>query len=249
MKPGESMRIKALTFNIKLGLNEISGELDFEAVAAVIRETGADIVNLNEVYGSAEFPSPESEMTASLIARLAGYEHSFFSPAIIAGGRPYGNAFLSRFPIKYAEIIPIPDPRSRPEGQHYESRVITKFILKPGDFPLSVYTSHFGLNASESENAVSMMTDLVNEEHNPFVCMGDFNLGPGNSLLAPLLAVTQDTSAAENLSFTSTKPEMRIDYILVPPGTETVSSGIIKKIVSDHFPYYAEFNIDKLQNN
>lgn len=239
------MKVKALTFNIQHGVDQHSEkrEINLDQIADIIKDAGADFVNLNEVYGAGSYPCEESEMTAQYLASKAGYNYCFFAPAIRANGKPYGNAFLSRFPIRFAEVIPVPDPIHKHEDVHYESRNIMKFILDTGEKPLTVFGSHFGVAKGEEENAVEMLGFLVKEENNPVICMGDYNITPDSDIIAPLLSELKNTSADNEPTFPSYAPEIKIDYILVSQGVEVISGKPLQIIASDHFPYAAELEI------
>ncbi len=239
------MIFKALTFNIQHGVdqNSPSREINLRQIADIIRETHADIVNLNEVYGAGSFPCKEDEMTVNYLASLAGYNYSFFAPAIRVNGKPYGNGFLSKYPIRYAEVIPIPDPIRRDEDVHYESRNILKIILKAGDKPITVFGSHFGVASSEERNAAELLDALVGEETNECICLGDWNVTPDNEIIRPLLNRMKNTSPDNEPTFPSYAPEIKIDYILVSENIGVISGFPLKIIASDHFPYMAELDI------
>ena len=239
------MKIKVLTYNIQHGVdwNSPGHEINLDQIASIIKKTDADIVNLNEVYGAGGYPCAPDELTVSYLASLAGYNYSFFAPAIKANGKPYGNGFLSRFPIKYVEVIPIPDPLRKEEDVHYESRNIMRFILKAGDKLFTVFGSHFGVAKSEERNAVMLIEDLLSEEKNECICLGDFNVTPDNEIIKPLLTKLKNTSPGNEPTFPSYAPEIKIDYILVSEGIEVISGAPLKIIASDHFPYMAELEI------
>ncbi len=239
------MNFKVLTYNIQHGVDQHSEtrEINLDQIADIIGNVGADIVNLNEVYGAGEFPGKPYEMNASYIASKCGYNYSFFSPAITANGRPYGNAFFSKYPILFAEIIPIPDPLRKTERVHYESRVILKTVIKPEGKCLTVFSSHFGVAKNEERNAVDLMCDLISEENNDIICMGDFNITPDNEITAPLLKALKNTSADNEPTFPSYSPEIKIDYILVSENVDVIGGKPLNIIASDHFPYVAELNI------
>ena len=89
------------------------GEIDLKKVADAIKEAGAEIVCLNEVYGKGAHPSFTAQ--AKQIAEYLDYEFHF-APAInITGAGPYGNCFVSKYPIISAETVPVPTvPRNHP---------------------------------------------------------------------------------------------------------------------------------------
>ena len=234
------MGIRLMSYNIKHCRNEQTHKIDFDAVADVIRRSGAEIIGLNEVYdepAALRFGRQPQEL-----ARRLGF-HAFFARAIVASGCPYGNALLTRFPILDARAIPIPDPETKAYNGYYESRCVLQADLDvPGG--LRVCVSHFGLNPDEQENAVRTVCDAIRDRR--CILMGDMNMTPENSLLNPLRARLSDTAehfSAPLLSFPSGKPECKIDYIFTSPDLFVCSADIPAESVSDHRPYVAEVRV------
>lgn len=241
------MELKLMSYNIQHGLNykiriapggkEI---ILLPALAHVIRNAGADIVGLNEVYEAG--PSPEYYSQAENLAAMMGYQGYFAAAIRLGEGWPYGNALLSRWPIKKAETILIPDPPVRDEDVYYETRCVLRAVIEPEEGkPVTVLVSHFGLAKAEMRNAVATVKALLEAEEGPVILMGDFNMTPDDPILAPLLAVADDSAACfgeEKLSFPSDKPEIKIDYIL---GKEVkfTAADIPAVLESDHRPYTA----------
>lgn len=235
------MNIKVMTFNIQHCENFNSGEIDFEAYAKAIRDSGADIIGLNEVRG--EGPDEGYAAQARILSSLTGLEY-YFAEAIRFGGYlPYGNALLSRFPILCAHTLPVPDPPVRKYDGYYETRCLLKAELDvPGG--LTVCVIHFGLNPDEHENAAR--TVLTNVCARRCILMGDFNVTPEDAIISGIADKMADTAAAlpeTPFTFPSDKPEMKIDYIFTSRDIRTVSSGVPQLVLSDHRPYTAVLSV------
>ena len=234
--------MKVMSFNTQHCESYVSGRIDFPLMAGAIRESGADIVGLNEMRGAGEIED-FTDQTAAL-ARLSGIDNYYFAKAIDVGGKnaPYGNALLSRYTIESAETIMIPDPVEKlPDGKWYETRCILKARLSCG---ITVLVTHFGLNPDEQGNAVK--TILENLEPEKCILMGDFNVTPENAVLDPIRERLVDTAVAfegERLSFPSDNPNRKIDYIFVTPDINVVSADIPTTVASDHRPHIAELDI------
>lgn len=245
------MELKLMTYNIQHGLNYKTriapgGKevILLEPLAEVIRNAGADIVGLNEVYSAG--PTPEFYSQAETLAAKLGF-HAYFAAAIRLGeGWPYGNALLSRWPIKKAETIRIPDPPVRDEDAYYETRCVLRAVIEPEEGkPVTLLVSHFGLAKSEMRNAVTTAKALFEAEDGPVILMGDFNMTPDDEILNPLLAVAADSAACfaeEKLSFPADEPEIKIDYIL-GRNVEFTAADIPAVLESDHRPYIATAKI------
>ena len=105
------MQISVMSFNIQHCLNYRTRQIDFDLFAQVIRQSGADIVGLNEVNGRGA--GADYLPQAEILAERLGF-HAYFAQAIAFDGvNPYGNALLSRYSIETAQTILIPDPETR----------------------------------------------------------------------------------------------------------------------------------------
>ncbi len=230
--------MKLMSFNIQHCLNFITREIDFEVMANCIKTCGAEIVALNEVYdtGEAEIFTAQTKK----LSELTGLPYYHFAKAIdVEGNNPYGNGFLSAFPILSAESFLVPDPDDRVEGKRFETRCVMKVKLENG---YTVLVTHFGLNPSEQANAVQTVLEHLEDEK--CILMGDLNVRPENPILDPIRARMTDTA----IKFTDPTlqsrpvdvPNRKIDYIFVSPDIEVVAADIPAIIASDHRPHTAE---------
>ncbi|MBQ7921286.1 MAG: endonuclease/exonuclease/phosphatase family protein [Clostridia bacterium] len=232
--------MKIMTFNTQHCLNYIKQEIDFRIMADAILQCGADIVGLQEMLAA----SPEEEYTnqVPMLAKLTGMQHHYFAEAIALDDvNSYGNGLLSKYPIREAETIPIPDPDPHQYDGYYETRCVLKAKLENG---ITVLVSHFGLNPDERESAVK--TILANLEKEKCILMGDLNVCPDDPVLDPIRERMKDTAdlfAGPRLSFPSDNPNQKIDYIFVTPDIEVVSADIPAIVASDHRPHTAEIHI------
>lgn len=228
--------MKIMSFNTQHCLNFLKRKIDFNIMADAIKRVDADIVGLNEMRSKGERVDYQDQTKE--LSLLTGMEHFFFAKAIdVRGNNPYGNAILSKYPIKKAEVISIPDPATKRFGKPYEPRCILKSIFSNG---LAVFVTHFGLNPDEQKNAVDTLLKVM-----PFqkcVLMGDFNLLPDSEILSPLRNRMVDTARlfpAPLFSFPSDSPKRKIDYIFVSPDITIESADIPAIIASDHRPHTA----------
>lgn len=229
--------MKIMSFNTQHCLNYLEQKIDFPLIAETIKNSGADIVGLNEMRGAGVHP--EYTAQTETLSALSGLTHYYFAKAIDMGGvNPYGNAFLSKIPITHAETIPIPDPDPKAYSGYYETRCLLKAELENG---YTVFVTHFGLNPDEQQNAVSTILEHIGTEK--CILMGDFNVEPDNAVLAPIRARMKDTADCFEkpfLSFPSDQPRIKIDYIFVTPDIEVLSADIPAIVASDHRPHTAE---------
>ena len=237
--------MKAMTFNIQHGKDFLKGNINLKKVADAIKAEGGEVVCLNEVYGKG--PHPHFTAQAKEIAEYLGYEWHF-APAIkIMGAGPYGNAFLSKYPIIKAETVPVPTVPRTHEG-YYEDRCAFCAVVDVEGRYLTVVGCHFGLQPEEQVECVKTVCDLIDASVYPVVLMGDFNVTPEDKVLEPIrqrLKDSADMAGGNEATFPSDKPDIKIDYLFYSPELTLEEVTIPKKIVSDHLPIVAKIRFRK----
>ncbi len=235
------MELKILSFNTQHCLNFLTKQIDFDAVADLIRRLDADIVGLCEMRGKGAVQGYDAQV--EILAEKLGY-YGYFAPAIMFGGaNPYGNGLLSKYPIKNAERIMIPDPVEKTGSALYETRCIINAEIDVAE-GINICVSHFGLNEDEHENAVKTLLSLIKQERCIF--MGDLNMAPDNKRLVPIRSVMYDTADkidGNKLTFPSDTPRVKIDYIFTSPSLKVTHAAIPEDVVSDHRAYIITIEI------
>lgn len=225
--------MKIMSFNTQHCLNYKEQKIDFEIMANTIKDTGADIIGLNEMRS--EGPDAEFTDQTKTLSSLTGISNYYFAKAFdVQGENPYGNAILSKIPITEAKTIPVPNPK----GMDCEPRCLLKAKLENG---FTVLVIHFGLCDAEHKNAIQ--TILENLEDEKCILMGDFNIEPDNEVLNPIrerMIDTADLFKEPLLSWPSDNPTIKIDYMFVSRDIEVISADIPAIVASDHRPYISE---------
>ena len=234
------MKLKIMTYNVQHCYNQSLKDIDYDELALEIKNSNADIVGLNEIYGEGSIFGNQVE----ILAKKSGMNYCAFAAAFEHDYGPYGNGLLSKLPIRFVEKIMIPDPviKANPE-EYYETRCILKVTFDDG---IIVLVSHFGLNDDEQKNAVA--TTLSNICNNKSILMGDFNMTPDNIMLESIKEHMNDTSIGfcELVNtWASYSPVIKIDYIFVSKDISVENAEVSSKIVSDHFYHSAVINIKK----
>jgi endonuclease/exonuclease/phosphatase family metal-dependent hydrolase len=100
------MHLRFMSYNIQHGFDYVRKDrIDLSLTADVIRRYDSDIIGLNEVRGQGVIPEYFDQ--AKALADMLGYYY-YFGPSIVFPERgPYGNAILSKYPIKHAEVYHI----------------------------------------------------------------------------------------------------------------------------------------------
>lgn len=237
-------KLKVMTFNTQHCLDYRNDKIDIDLFVDTIKSVNPDICGLNEIRGEGPLEGYTDQTNA--LGDGLGYNRYFAKAIDVDGTSPYGNAFVARYPIKSAETVPVPDPVFKYEIGKYESRCVLKAVVDANGTDILVLVCHMGLALSERKNAVKTICRIIDETDMPLILMGDFNALPDANELRPLFERLNDTDSLAEIkgkfTFPSYKPNIKIDYIFYKnlrcTGVET-----IEKVVSDHYPIVAEFEI------
>jgi len=237
------MQCKVMTYNIQ-SCNDFEEKRlgSQKKLIAYLRETDADVVVLNEVRNIPGDPLTDDQ--AGVIARGLGWNYRFAKAIDLYNGE-YGNAILTRHPIKSFSVTPIPlrellpgeDPK-----RWREARCVLRAEVEIGGEELVVFGSHFGLSPGEQEWAVEITSALLDAETKPHVFMGDLNMEPDDPILAPIFARLQDSATVmkeQKLSQVSDNPTVKIDYVFASEGIRILDADIPASLISDHRPHWA----------
>jgi len=263
------MKLKVATYNIHAGrTSEDVERRSFDFAAELINEIGPDIIGLNEVGRHATAGLPVLEMECEPMEHLGKKTgmHYYFAEAIKFGGHGYGNGLLSKYPIKNARTVIIPDVERNSEeyAQYYETRCILAAEVDVCGGIL-VLVSHFGLMVEEKKNAVATALTLIKESEKPVLLMGDLNMMADDSVLSPIFDVLNDTACGNKEPYTwpsnmeqyvgdyeakiknikGKDSGRKIDYIFCSDHFKTEKIEVIQSLVSDHMPYVAEVEIEE----
>lgn len=236
------MKIKVASYNIFHCEDYRKEKIDFDAFAETIKSLDVDVIGLNEVHGEGE----EEDYTeqAKILGELTGYNYFFAKAADIDGNNPFGNAVLTRLPVKEFSVIPIPDPEIPADNDGwYETRCILKMVTAT-EPEVTFLITHFGLHKDEVENAVKTFCESFTDKKCVF--MGDLNITPDNPLLDEIKKRMNDSAVEcenEKLTFVAHDPYKRIDYIFVSRDIKPLKFDVPEIILSDHRPVTAELEI------
>ncbi|HLR03567.1 MAG TPA: endonuclease/exonuclease/phosphatase family protein [Virgibacillus sp.] len=247
----DELQIKVGTYNIQAGMDN-DGEYNLNSTAEVIRESGADIIGLNEVdvhWGErSDFANTVKELADELDMEY------FFAPIYdmdpLNPGEPnrqYGVAVLSKYPIIHAENREItrlstqdPDPSPKPTPGFLQAQIHV------GGEEVWFYATHLSLELDIREIEVHEMIDIISE-HDHSILTGDMNANPDAPDLEPLFSTFQDAWEATNdgpgYTFPADDPIKRIDDIFLTPGVQIDSAEVIDTLASDHLPVTADLTL------
>ena len=236
------MKLKIATYNTMHCEDFRKRKINYDSFAKALTDLDADITGLNEIRGKGTWKGYDAQ--TEILSEKTGL-HGFFAKAIDVGhcGNPYGNALLSKLPLRSCEVIPIPDPEVKSGSEPYETRCILKAVTDT-EPQITVLVTHFGLNADEARNAVKTVLDNI--PGGSCILTGDFNLKPDSDILLPIrerLTDTADFMSGNTLTFPSDKPNRKIDYIFVSKDIRVLSCKVEELVLSDHRPVSAVIEI------
>jgi endonuclease/exonuclease/phosphatase family metal-dependent hydrolase len=227
-EPSQTVRLTVTSYNIHscMGLDL---RVRCDRIAAILGRTHADVIGLQEVRAGQE----------EEIARVLGF-HVVFAKADHVGGYEFGNAILSRFPIRRSDVYPLGMP-------HHEQRVcLHAEIAWPGEAgAIHVFSVHLGQNETERrKQAERIASNAIVENpsfHNaPQLILGDFNEKSRNGVVSRVLANFQ---CATGKSWTAFLPMVDLDRVYISSDLKFHDFHIYRTgsalIASDHAPITA----------
>jgi endonuclease/exonuclease/phosphatase family metal-dependent hydrolase len=243
--PGVAVR--ALVFNIHAG-KDAAGADNLERVAALVRDSRADIVLLQEVDNGTRRSGRVDQL--SRLRSLTGF-HGVFGKAIDYDGGEYGLGILSRWPIEASVMRMLPAPAFADSAARakYEARgaLITKIAAPWG--ALRVVDTHLDATRNDSARVLQAggLLVLVNTQRDSgyTVMGGDLNSEP-NGPVVKMLAESgwkdlfRSCGSGESFSFPAKDPVKRIDYLLASSDVSCRSASVLESQASDHRPVLFE---------
>jgi endonuclease/exonuclease/phosphatase family metal-dependent hydrolase len=210
--PARSLRV--MTFNIR-GLHD-----DAAAVTQVLRETGPDVVSVQEPPRG-----PFARLRLRRVAEAAGLE------VAVQGGGARTTALLVRAGVQVTG--------RRAIGLPWRGR--TRRGMAVGDVAgVRVISLHLGLSANERARHARRLHTLVTSAPAGVVVAGDFNEPPGGPVRRRLGLHLRDLTPGSGPTFPASRPTQRIDAVLgsaglVPSGARAVGGDAARR-ASDHLP-------------
>ena len=239
--PAPDDGLTVLVFNIHAG-KDARAVHNLERVSEVVRETGADLVLLQEVDRLTTRSGGEDQIAR--LASLTGMRGAFGKTLDYQGGQ-YGIAMLSRHPIARDTLYHLPiDPPQARAGGSYEPRGAQYAAIVYGADTLHVFNTH--LDASRDDANRRQEATALLELAAPLLARGaavmiggDLNSLPQSAVLALLTAGDMRDAwpacgSGEGFTFPDSLPVRRIDYLLLGPGLACAAAEVLGGGPSDH---------------
>lgn len=229
------LTLRVLTYNIYHG-EAADGSVDMDRLASIINEVKPDLVALQEVDKNTQ-RTGGIDITAEL-SRRTGLKGYFVKHRDFQGGE-YGNAILSRFPVRELESI---------EGFHSTPSIITfafATVEVAPDVEVVFGSTHLTTRADDRKEQARQLMDYYVSARNraPMILTGDLNAEPHHDEIRMLLTefAEADTTYTNTYSARS-GPVKKIDFILyprTPAWTVRDARVLCREKASDHCAVFA----------
>jgi endonuclease/exonuclease/phosphatase family metal-dependent hydrolase len=239
-EPTQPVTLQVLSYNIHHG-EGLDGRLDLERIGAIIRGAQPDLVALQEV--DQNLPRTDKVDQSAELARLTGMHVAFGGNYQFDGG-DYGNAVLSRRPIRRRQNhrLPMPTP-GEPRG------LLEVEVELDGGEPLvflAAHLDHRPLDRSRRESAEAINELAAATPNRLSILAGDLNAVPESEVLKILRSQWHSPEGDSLLTSPAKSPRRQIDYVLLRPASRwrVVDVKVLDEpIASDHRPLLVKLEL------
>jgi endonuclease/exonuclease/phosphatase family metal-dependent hydrolase len=220
-----------------------------QRIATVIAATGADVVALQELDVNRARSGRVDQ--AATIARLLAMKFHFH-PAWKMAEERFGDAVLSRFPLRLVHAAKLP---GHPRGWR-ERRGAVWVSVEVGDHTVQVVNTHLGLVRHERR----VQTEALFGPHwlghpscrSPLILCGDFNSLPGSLVHRRCLESLRDVhrclkSSRPRRTYPTRLPVASIDHVFLSEEFTVRHVEVVRtplsRLASDHYPLLVELEL------
>ena len=219
------IKIRVLSYNIK-HCQGMDGKVDVARTAAVVRSVKPDIVALQEVDVNVGRSGRVNE--AVELGRLTGMR-AIFGPTIDLDGGKYGNAVLTRLPVKMWSNHALPG---------IEPRALLDVDLGTFQF----FATHLDVGRDDARRRASI-PEINSLAAGPAILAGDLNSTPDSATLRVLKTEWSVVGQGKSLlTIPSGTPRRQIDFVLFRPAHRWHVAEVRvlnERVASDHRPIFA----------
>jgi endonuclease/exonuclease/phosphatase family metal-dependent hydrolase len=256
-KAGATKRsLRVATYNVH-GCRGTDRRRSEHRIAEVIALLDVDVIGLQELDLNRRRSGRVDQ--AAVIAERLGW-HCYFHPAFRAGDEQFGNAILSRYPMRLRQAAELPSVMTR---LCPESRAAIWVEVEARGGTVDVINTHLGLGRRERRMQAELLAgpEWLGKAatDKPLVLLGDLNSLPGSSVCR---VFAQQLRSARTFvhprsplkTFPTRHPLLAVDHIFVNERLAVNSVAVLRndatRIASDHFPLVANiWRIEKEISN
>jgi endonuclease/exonuclease/phosphatase family metal-dependent hydrolase len=175
-----------------------------------------------------------------------------FHPSLYLEEGFYGNAILSRLPLKPVKAEALP---TLPDENNLETRGVLWVEIEHEETIVQVLNTHLGLNRRERSLQIKHLTGENWLQHSlcspPIIFCADLNALPCSRVYKKIRKILRDgrefPRKGSKRTWPSRFPLMKLDYIFVSQDIQikniTVPWTPLTRIASDHLPVIAEIDL------
>jgi endonuclease/exonuclease/phosphatase family metal-dependent hydrolase len=241
--------LRVLVYNTHAG-KDASGTGNLERLAALVRETRADLVLLQEVDSATTRSGGVDQLS---VVRSATQMHGAFGGTLVFQGGRYGLAVLSRFPIRMQQIVMLSGDTEPATGRSREPRGALHVVVARPAGDLHVVNTHLDASADDTwrrEEATRLvaLADSLRAAGARVMIGGDLNAIPGSAVHsifrnAELRDVWPECGKGPEATYPAHAPARRIDYLLLTAAMQCTGASVIATDASDHRPVLADVSV------
>lgn len=246
----EPVAPRVLVYNIHAGRDAAAVD-NLSRVAALIRDTGADLVLLQEVDRGTERSGRVDQV--AVLADRTGLHFAFGGTLRYQGG-DYGIALLSRWPIRADTLLRLPvDPAQQRAGGSYEPRGALHARIETPAGVLHVLNTHLDPSAHDRYRrqevaALLAAADRLRAAGEPVLIGGDFNATPESAVVEAVRTAGWTDAWArcgsgDEFTFPANLPGKRIDYLFLPTTVTCSAATVPATEASDHRPVLVSLHL------
>ena len=239
--PDRAVRVMSYNIHHAQGVDD---RLDLERIAAEIRDSGADVVGLQEVdrhWGQrSDFVDQAGELARLLHMHVVYGANLDLDP--LDPGQPrrqYGTAILSDAPIHEWRNTLLP------RTGNLEQRGLLEALVTVRGVPVRVFTTHLQHNSQAERIAqIAAVREVIGAPRESVVLTGDLNARPDTPEIA---AITEDlvdawaeAGVGNGYTLSAENPYARIDYVLHSGDVVARTAAVLSTDGSDHLPVVAD---------
>jgi endonuclease/exonuclease/phosphatase family metal-dependent hydrolase len=242
--------LRVMTYNVHSCVG-LDGKTSPERIARVIARHGVDVVALQEIdVGRGR--SGKIDQAESIARKLGMIAH--FHPSFVLKEGQYGNAVISRYPLKIIRKDAL--PRLKSHGV-FEPRAALWVEMDVGGVKVNLINSHLSLWPAErlAQTEALLGPDWAGSAacQGPLILCGDFNSNPRSMVYKRMGGKLRDAqllldSYKPHNTWLATHPFSRIDHFFVSPDIGvtgiTVPTTELDRIASDHLPLIVELKVN-----
>jgi len=244
--------LRIMTLNIAHGRGDSFHQLlqrsattvaNLDAIAALLKDSGADVVALQEADGPSFWSGNFNHI--DYLADNGSFSQSVHGVHVDGLGLSYGTALIANLDLRDPQAITF-DPALSPVPKGF----VVSTISWPGspDIEVDIVSVHldFASRSNRKKQAMELIETLKDRKR-PVIIMGDFNAEWQKNSTVQYISqeLTLSTFNPEGTDL-ETFPAFgeRLDWILVSPGISFRSYQVIPDTVSDHRGVIAELALD-----